>query len=66
MAADLQSTINQVFDSYIATLEARRAALLAESERKCNSMLKVLWSEKDGLEKTCTELTAVLGFTERL
>ena len=66
MAADLQSTINQVFDSYIATLEARRAMLLAESERKCNSMLKVLWSEKDGLEKTCTELTAVLGFTERL
>ena len=66
MASDQQSKINQVFDSYIATLEARRAALLAECENKCNGMLKVLWSEKDCLEKTCTELTTVLGFTERL
>ena len=66
VASNLQSKINQAFDSYIATLEFRRAALLAKCENRCNSMLMVLWSERDCLEKTCTEITTVLGFTERL
>lgn len=64
VASNLQSKINQAFDSYIATLESRRAALLAKCENRCNSMLTVLWSERDCLEKTCTEITTVLGFTE--
>lgn len=66
MASDLQSKINQAFDSYIATLETRRATLLAESEKKCDSMLKALLSEKESLKKASTELTGVLRLTEQI
>ena len=66
MAADVQQKINSAFDSYVATLGKRRKELLANSESKCNKKMKLLWSEKDSLERIVADMTTTQNFTKRI
>ena len=66
MATDIQQKISQTFDSYEAELKARREGLLEESETKCNAKMKVLWSERDSLERTIADMTTTQNFTSRV
>ena len=66
MASELQQKINATFDSYAAELEARQKELLAESERKCSAKMKVLWSERDCLERAIADFTTTREFTKRV
>ena len=66
MAADVQQKVNNAFDSYIATLGKRRKELLADSESKCNKKMKLLWSEKDSLERVVADMTTTQNFTKRI
>jgi hypothetical protein len=66
MANELQEKINSTFDSYVAELEARRKELLAECERKCSAKMKILWSERDCLERAIADSTTTLEFTKRV
>ena len=66
MATDVQQKINNICDSYVAALEKRRKELLTESESKCNEKIKVLWSEKDSLERVVADMTTTQNFTERI
>ena len=65
MATDVQQKINNTCDSYVAALEKRRKELLTESESKCNEKMKMLWSEKDSLERIVADMTTQ-NFTERI
>jgi hypothetical protein len=66
MANELQEKINSTFDSYIAELEARRKELLSECESKCSAKMKILWSERDCLERAIADSTTTLEFTKRV
>ena len=66
MASELQEKINYTFDSYAAELEARRTELLAESESKCSTKMKILWSERDSLERTIADMTTTQNFTKQV
>ena len=66
MAIELQEKINKTFDSYVAELEARRKELLAESESKCSAKMKILWSERDCLERAIADSSTTLEFTKRV
>ena len=65
MASELQEKINYTFDSYAAGLEARRTELLAESESKCSAKMKILWSERDSLERTIADMTTTQNFAKQ-
>ena len=65
MATELQRKINTVFDSYAAELEARQRELLTESESKCSAKMKILWSERDCLERAIADFTTTRQFTKR-
>ena len=64
--AKVQADIKKMFDEFISILQRRRDDLLAKSEDKNNAKLKVVWSEKDFLERTIAKLTTTLSFSERL
>jgi hypothetical protein len=66
MANGLQEKINSTFDSYIAELDARRKELLSESDSKCSAKMKILWSERDCLERAIADSTTTLEFTKRV
>ena len=66
MASELQEKINYTFDSYAAGLEARRTELLAESESKCSVKMKILWSERDSLERTIADMTTTQNFAKQV
>ena len=66
MASELQQKINSTFDHYAAELEARRKELLAESESKCSAKMKILWSERDCLERAIADITTTQEFTKRV
>ena len=66
MASDLREKINNMFNSYAVELEARRKQLLAEAESKCSAKMKVLWSERDCLERAIADITMTQQFTERV
>ena len=61
-----QVDIKKMFDEFISILQKRRDDLLAESEERNNTKLKVIWSEKDLLEQMIAKLTTTLNFSERL
>ena len=60
-----KADIKKMFDSFIATLQSRRDSLLAKAEEHYNAKLKLLWSEKDYLEKTIAKLNSTLRFSKR-
>ena len=60
-----KADIKKMFDSFIATLHSRRDSLLAKAEEHYSAKLKLLWSEKDYLEKTIAKLNSTLRFSER-
>ena len=60
-----KADIKKMFDSFIATLQGRRDNLLAKAEDHYSAKLKLLWSEKDYLEKTIAKLNTTLRFSER-
>ena len=60
-----KADIKKMFDSFIATLQSRRDSLLAKAEDHYSAKLKLLWSEKDYLEKTIARLSTTLRFSER-
>ena len=66
MASELQQKINSTFDHYAAELEVRRKELLAESESKCSAKMKILWSERDCLERAIADITTTQEFTKRI
>lgn len=66
MANKLQDKINKTFDSCVAELEARRKELLAESESKCSAKMKILWSERDCLERAIADSSTTMEFTKRV
>ena len=63
--ASLQTAINKTFDSFAATLEARRLQLLKEAESRSNKDLKEIWAEKEFVEATVVGLNSALTFTDR-
>lgn len=66
MVTTIPQEINNVFDSYISALGKKRKELLADCESKCNKKVKMLWSEKDSLERVVTDMTTTQNFTKRL
>ena len=66
MSTEIQWKIEDNFDSYVVALEARRKQPLADSENKCTAKLKVLWSERDCLERVIADMRATRNFTERV
>ena len=62
MATEIQRKIDNDFDAYIAALETRREKLLADSEDKCTAKLKVLWSERDCLERVIADIDSNTKF----
>ena len=66
MASDVEQKINVTFDSYVAALGKRRRELLTESESICSKKMKVLWSERDSLERVVADMTATQNFTKRV
>ena len=66
MAVDVEQKINSTFDSYVAALGKRRKELLSDSESRCSKKMKVLWSEKDSLERVVADMTTTQNFTERI
>lgn len=65
MQANLKEDIKKMFDSFIAALQSRRDSLLAKAEDHYSAKLKLLWSEKDHLEKSIAKLSTTLRFSER-
>ena len=63
--ASLQTAINKTFDSFVATLEARRLQLLKEAEGRSNKDLKEIWAEKEFVEAIVVGLNSALTFTDR-
>ena len=61
-----QVDIKKTFDEFISILQKRRDDLLAESEERNNTKLKVISSEKYLLEQMIAKLTTTLNFSERL
>ena len=66
MASDVEQKINVTFDSYVDALGKRRRELLAKSESICSKKMKVLWSERDSLERVVADMTATQNFTKRV
>ena len=60
-----KADIKKLFDSFIAALQSRRDSLLTKAEDHYNDKLKVLWSEKDDLEKMIAKFKSTLRFSER-
>ena len=60
-----KADIKKLFDSYIATLQSRRDSLLTKAEDHYSAKLKVVWSEKDCLEKTIAKFKSALRFSEQ-
>ena len=60
-----KADIKTMFDSFIATLQKRRESLLIKAEDHYSAKLKLLWSEKDNLEKLISKLNTTLRFSER-
>ena len=60
-----KADIKTMFDSFIAALQGRRESFLVKAEQHYSSKLKLLWSEKDHLEKLIAKLNATLRFSER-
>ena len=65
MFTDVQQKISDTFDAYASALEKRRKELLDDSESRCNQKMKMLWSEKDSLERIIADMTTTQNFTER-
>ena len=63
--ACLQATINETFDSFAATLEARRLELLKEAEDSSHKNLKEIWAQKEFVETTAVGLGSALTFADR-
>ena len=63
--ARLQATINETFDSFAATLEARRLELLKEAEGSSHKNLKEIWARKEFVETTVVGLGSALTFADR-
>ena len=63
--ATLQTAINKTFDSFVATLEARRSQLLKEAEGQSNIDLKEMWAQKEFVEATVAGLGSALTFADR-
>ena len=61
----LQATINKTFDSFTATLEARRLELLKEAEGSSHKNLKEIWAQKEFVETTVAGLGSALTFADR-
>ena len=66
MASDVEQKINVTFDSYVAALGKRRRELLTESESICSKKMKVLWSERDSLERVVADMTVTQNFMKRV
>lgn len=66
MGNELHEKINRTFDAYAAELEARRKDLLEKSERKCGAKMKILWSERDCLERTIADIATTQNFTKQM
>ena len=60
-----KADIKKMFDSFIAALQGRRESLLVKAEDHYSAKLKLLWSERDHLEKLIAKLNATLRFSER-
>jgi uncharacterized protein YbaR (Trm112 family) len=60
-----KADIKKMFDSFITTLQGRRDSLLVKAENHYSAKLKLLWSEKDYLEKLIAKLNTTLRFSER-
>jgi hypothetical protein len=60
-----KADIKKMFESFIAALQGRRDSLLVKAEDHYSAKLKLLWSEKDYLEKLIAKLNATLRFSER-
>lgn len=65
MFTDVQQKISDTFDAYASALEKRRKELLNDSESRCSQKMKMLWSEKDSLERIIADMTTTLNFTEQ-
>ena len=63
MVIDVQQKISNTFDTYVSALEKRRKELLDDSESRCGKKMKVLWSEKDSLERIVADMTTMQNFT---
>ena len=61
----LQATINETFDSFAATLEARRLELLKEAEGSSHKNLKEIWAQKEFVKAKVVSLGSALTFTDR-
>ena len=61
----LKTEINAVFDRHVTALEQHRAKLLEEADTKCNASLKVVWSQKEYVERIVEDIGSALRFTER-
>jgi uncharacterized protein YbaR (Trm112 family) len=60
-----KADIKKMFDSFITALQSRRHSLLVKAENHYSAKLKLLWSEKDYLEKLIAKLNTTLRFSER-
>ena len=63
--ARLQATINETFNSFAATLEARRLELLKEAEGSSHKNLKEIWAQKEFVEAKVIGLGSALTFADR-
>ena len=65
MFTDVQQKISDTFNAYASALEKRRKELLDDSESRCSQKMKVLWSERDSLERIIADMTTTQNFTEQ-